>query len=169
MTAFYSEAEFTMGNENPSNPNPDELGENERTGDEPNPSRKSPKGKGGHKRPRQSSFSTRIGKSRTRMPVALNTALATAAFMPTMPIFADSFDSERIHPLVSFRDHQDLDRRRVRVDRDQIVREILVDVPGGLEVDLGRLEKCARETPYRPAHELAIGGLGIDDGPGRKG
>jgi hypothetical protein len=35
-----------MGTENPRNPNPDDLDENERTGDEPNPSGKSPKEKG---------------------------------------------------------------------------------------------------------------------------
>src|ERR1700744_2280303 len=37
-------------------------------------------------RPGYSSFSARIGRWRMRFPVAWNTALATAAFMPTMPI-----------------------------------------------------------------------------------
>jgi hypothetical protein len=32
-----------MATENPQNPNPDKLGEHERTGNEPNPSGKSPK------------------------------------------------------------------------------------------------------------------------------
>ena len=45
-----------------------------------------------------------IGKRRTRMPVAWNTALATAPAEPVIADLADALDAERIHVRIEFVD-----------------------------------------------------------------
>jgi hypothetical protein len=57
--------------------------------------------------------------------------------MPTIPNLANSLDAERIHAIMAFGDHNDLDGRYVGVHGNQ-VRQVVVDIPGGALIKLRR-------------------------------
>ena len=111
----------------------------------------------------QSRSSSRIGSSRTRLPVAWNTALAIAAFMPTMPISPMPLIPSGLTCSSALRDQQHLHLRHVRIHRDVVFREVVVDVARRMRVDLGRLEQRRAEAPDHSAHILAVRGQRVDD------
>lgn len=77
---------------------------------------------------RQSRSSIRIGKCRTRRPVAQRTASAIAAELP-MAQHADALQTLR-QVVVDLVDHYDLARRNVGVSRDQVLGQVWADDPG---------------------------------------
>lgn len=80
-----------------------------------------------------------IGRSRTRLAVAWNTALPIAATTPVKPELADPLRAELVHVRVVLVDQDDVDRGHVRVGEKSAV--------AGVDVGLGCAMKGERSSP----------------------
>jgi hypothetical protein len=85
------------------------------------------------------SRSSVIGTSRTRMPVACHTALATAPAPPVMLDLAHSLDAERVDMRIVLLDQDRFERGHVGTQRDVVLGQIGVRRTTGARVDDGPL------------------------------
>ena len=116
-----------------------------------------------------STFSIVIGKSRTRTPVALNTAFATAAFAPQFPSSPDPLGAEHVGLVVEAVEQHGVDLGNVGVHRHQVPREIVVDEGAGARCR-PRPPPCSAEADAEghAADQLRARRLGVEDPPRRE-
>ncbi len=119
-------------------------------------------------------FSAVIGSSRTRLPVAWNTALATAAAAPVAPrppvVVADAARAEGARVGIELVDEVDRDvGGDVGVDGEGHAGEVLREPAAERGLVPARLHRRHAPAPDDAADHLRARGLGIDDAPGAVG
>lgn len=70
---------------------------------------------------------------------------------------------QRVHLLVAFRQHDDINVRDVGLHRQDIFGEIVVHRPAIMFVDFHHLVQRRGDTPNHATHQLAAAGLLVDD------
>jgi hypothetical protein len=110
----------------------------------------------------------RIGKRRTRMPVACQTALAMAPTVPVMPISPTPLDAERVDVRVFLIDEYRVERRDVGIHRHMVFGEIGVRDPPRAAIGDRRLVQGERDPPDHPAEILAAHEARVDDAASRE-
>jgi hypothetical protein len=97
----------------------------------------------------QNSLSSVMGRSVMRLPVALNTALATAPGKPTISDLTESVDANEIGDGVLGRQEGRVERRHIGVDWDEVVRHGH-NGPGngpGMSRNVGVGLRCGSDRP----------------------
>jgi hypothetical protein len=61
--------------------------------------------------------------------------------------FADTLDTERVHLLVAFRQHDGLHLADVGIHRDVLFRDVVVDVAREVRIDFRLLQQRGAESP----------------------
>ncbi len=102
-----------------------------------------------------------MGRSVTRRPVALNTALAMAAAYNDE--FGKSFDTKRIGDRVLAGEECGVERRDIGVDGDEIVGEVRVDDAPVPMVEMSSFQQRHTDSAHHAAERLAMCQLGVDD------
>ena len=104
-----------------------------------------------------------IGRSVTRLPVALNTALAIAAGTHADDDeLAEALHADGVGNLVLGRQKHRIKGRDVGVHGNQVIRHVRVDDSPVAVIKVGALQQCHSDTADHAADGLAVRKLGVD-------